>query len=76
MPGALELAESIFNLPVRVGKPMHIKGLTDYVNDPTYAQVIGLLHYGKLESIENTTPLKNTEEGFFQRIKAWFKGEF
>jgi cell division protein FtsA len=76
MPGALELAESIFSLPVRIGKPMNIKGLTDYVNDPTYAQVIGLLHYGKLETMENISPIRNTEEGIFHRIKAWFKGEF
>lgn len=76
MPGALEFAEHIFNLPVRIGKPMKINGLTDYVNDPSYSQVIGLLHYGKAEALENAAPIKNVEESIFHRIKAWFKGEF
>ncbi len=76
MAGALEFAGHVFNLPVRLGYPMRIKGLTDYVNDPTYSVAIGLLHYGKEATADTQVVQKGSEEGIFHRIKAWFKGEF
>ncbi len=36
LPGMPELAEQIFNLPVRRGVPQDIGGLTDVVNSPIY----------------------------------------
>ncbi|MDX1391233.1 MAG: cell division protein FtsA, partial [Rheinheimera sp.] len=47
MEGAVEFAEDIFQMPVRVGQPMHVTGLKEYVQDPAYASVVGLLLYGK-----------------------------
>lgn len=41
----VECAKSVFNSEVRVGSPLNIKGLTDYVNKPQYATVLGLLQY-------------------------------
>ncbi|TLU66728.1 cell division protein FtsA [Thalassotalea litorea] len=46
MEGVVEFAEEIFQMPVRIGTPLNITGLTDYVNDPSYSTVVGLLHYG------------------------------
>jgi len=46
MEGATELAEEIFHLPVRVGTPQDIAGLTEVVNNPVYATGVGLLLYG------------------------------
>jgi len=37
LPGMPELAEQVFNLPVRRGVPQGIGGLTDVVNSPIYA---------------------------------------
>jgi hypothetical protein len=46
LPGMPELAEQIFNLPVRRGNPLDIGGLTDAVNSPIYATGVGLVKYG------------------------------
>jgi cell division protein FtsA len=44
--GICELGEQVFNLPVRVGNPQGIGGLTDVVMNPKYATAVGLLKYG------------------------------
>ena len=46
LEGVPELAEQIFNMPVRRGCPMGIGGLTDVVNSPLYATGVGLVVYG------------------------------
>lgn len=39
-------AEEIFNLPVKLGIPKKIGGLTDIILDPIYATGVGLILYG------------------------------
>ena len=46
MECAVELAEEIFHMPVRLGVPQNVTGLTDIVNNPIYATGVGLLKYG------------------------------
>ncbi len=46
MDGMTELAEQIFNLPVRRGIPRGIGGLVDVVSSPMYATGVGLVIYG------------------------------
>jgi cell division protein FtsZ len=46
MEGAVELAEEIFHMPVRVGYPQSIEGLADIVRNPVYSTAVGLLLYG------------------------------
>jgi cell division protein FtsA len=46
MDGMPELAEQVFNLPVRRGTPRGIGGLVDVVNSPLYATGVGLVLYG------------------------------
>ncbi len=46
MEGVVELAEEIFHLPVRIGMPTEVQGLTDIVRNPTYSTGVGLLLYG------------------------------
>jgi cell division protein FtsA len=46
LEGIPELAEQIFNLPVRRGTPIGIGGLVDLVNSPMYATGVGLVLYG------------------------------
>ncbi|MEO0094533.1 MAG: cell division protein FtsA [candidate division WOR-3 bacterium] len=41
-----KFAEEIFNLPVKIGIPKKIGGLTDIVLDPIYATGVGLILYG------------------------------
>ncbi|MEO0124122.1 MAG: cell division protein FtsA [candidate division WOR-3 bacterium] len=45
--GSLDrFAEEIFNLPVKIGIPRKIGGLTDIILDPIYATGVGLILYG------------------------------
>ena len=73
MTGAVEYAEQVFQMPVRVGTPVGVKGLTEYVQDPSYATAVGLLLYGmeKQQSHEEEKP-----NSLWQRVTSWFKGEF
>ncbi len=41
--GTRELAEQVFDLPVRIGTPLAVEGLTEVVNHPMYATGVGLL---------------------------------
>jgi cell division protein FtsA len=46
LPGAVEMAERCFGLPVRLGSPAHVGGLVDIISNPTYATGVGLVLYG------------------------------
>lgn len=46
MEGVPELAESVFDLPVRPGMPKWVGGLYDHVEKPTFATAVGLLLIG------------------------------
>ena len=78
MEGVVEFAEEVFQMPVRVAQPMNVCGLKEYVNDPAYATVVGLLHYGMQASEREGGEKKSTEgvTGLWSRLHAWFKGEF
>jgi cell division protein FtsA len=46
LPGAVEMAEQILGMPVRLGTPTHIAGLIDVISTPIYAAGVGLVLYG------------------------------
>ncbi|WJG11326.1 cell division protein FtsA [Aliiglaciecola sp. LCG003] len=76
MEGAVEFAEELFQMPVRVGVPIGVKGLSEYVEDATFATVIGLLQYGKESMQSKATQKTSAAEGLWHRVQSWFKGEF
>jgi len=78
MEGVIEFAEEVFQMPVRVAVPRDVAGLKEYVNDPTYATVVGLLHYGRQANEQNNNESKSHEGvvSIGARVLAWFKGEF
>jgi cell division protein FtsA len=41
-----EIAEQIFDLPIRRGSPAGAGGLADHVSSPTFATGVGLVLYG------------------------------
>lgn len=43
LDGISELAEQVFDLPVRVGRPSGLEGLSEVVADPRFATGVGLL---------------------------------
>jgi cell division protein FtsA len=77
LPGMPELAEQIFNLPVRRGVPQGIGGLADVVNSPIYATGVGLVKYGSrnLQSRNFAIGQENVFDKVVRRMKEWF-GEF
>jgi cell division protein FtsA len=45
LEGMPEIAEQIFDLPIRRGCPSGVGGLADHVNSPTFATAVGLTMY-------------------------------
>ena len=45
LDGMPEIADQIFDLPIRRGCPVGVGGLTDHVNDPAFATAVGLIMY-------------------------------
>ncbi len=70
-----EVAESIFNLPTRLGKPRGISGLVDVVNNPMYATGVGLVLYGAKNQPEKKFRIRDTNifNRIMTRMKKWFK---
>lgn len=73
LEGVPELAEQLFNYPVRRGFPTGIGGLTDVVNSPLYATGVGLALFGS-HSIARDKLIR-AEGNFivrpFKRLKQW-----
>lgn len=76
MEGVMELAEEIFHMPVRVGFPQTVMGLTDIVRNPIYSTAVGLLHYGVKRQDEGAASSGSTGAGFFERAKNWLQNNF
>ncbi len=78
MEGAVELAEEIFHVPVRLGVPQYVEGLVDVVRNPIHATAVGLLLYGMeaTEAKADAAAAKAGIFGVFDRMKAWFQGNF
>lgn len=79
--GAVELAEEVFNMPVRLGLPHGISGLTEEVNSPSYATTVGLLMYARDHLPVNTETSNNgynfnDEKALLKRMKDWFSNSF
>ena len=47
MEGAVELAEEIFHMPVRLAMPKGVNGMGDILQNPIFSTSIGLLHYAR-----------------------------
>ncbi len=78
MEGAVELAEEVFHMPVRLGVPQYVEGLADVVRNPIHATGVGLLLYGK-EAVQARAPSSGLGSGFpsvFDRMRSWFQGNF
>jgi cell division protein FtsA len=78
MEGVVELAEEIFHMPVRVGFPQSVMGLTDIVRNPIYATGVGLLLYGAGQGDEGTVSSGRglTQVGMWSRFKGWLQNNF
>ncbi|WP_290701985.1 cell division protein FtsA [Amphritea sp.] len=80
MEGAVELAEEIFHMPVRLALPKGVRGMGDILCSPIYATGIGLLQYAKQDNqhLGEAVEIEDSVErpGVLDRMKAWFQGNF
>jgi cell division protein FtsA len=75
--GAIELAERVFKMPVRIGTPQFVTGLTEVINNPVYATGVGLLIYGLQQRDHQQDPaIQPNLKGLWGRMKGWFQGNF
>ncbi len=77
MEGVTDLAEEVFHLPVRIGVPKFVTGLSDVVRNPMYSTGVGLLAFGARHHSSGQAPALGREAGFnalWERMKNWFKG--
>ena len=73
MEGITELAEHIFNMPVRRGNPVGFGGLTDLVNSPMYSTGVGLVFHAS-KRLSKEPPIKGGSflGDMLKKIKKWF----
>lgn len=73
LEGAVELAEQVFNLPVRRGTPRGIGGLVDVVRNPMYSTGVGLVQIGSMSHDEKRFKIRdrNVYEKVKTRMKTW-----
>jgi cell division protein FtsA len=78
MEGAIELAEEIFHVPVRLGLPSQVKGLSDVVRNPIYSTGVGLLLYARENSAlaARGAVMSGNVAGLLSRMRNWVKGNF
>ena len=80
--GAVELAEEVFHVPVRLGVPTDVVGLKDEVASPSFATTVGLLHYAQQNTSYRPTaePKGNKNRmsvlSILASMKNWFKNSY
>jgi cell division protein FtsA len=72
LEGLEEVAENVFDLPVRRGDPGGIGGLVDRVSTPDYASAVGLVLYGHKQWKQRGLS-KEKKKGFMAKLKDWLK---
>lgn len=76
MPGMTQLAEALFEMPVRLGLPTQVSGLTDLVNTPMYASGVGLALMGRDRLFETDGEHPRRFGLGFRRVAAWLQNFF
>ncbi len=71
LPGLRELTRDLFELPVQVGVPRHISGLTDQVSNPAAAVVMGLVQWTPMW--EDGGGWRTLRSPWWKRLGPWLK---
>ncbi|GIX06152.1 MAG: cell division protein FtsA [Candidatus Poribacteria bacterium] len=76
LEGIEELGAAMFEMPVRVGYPRPLRGLSDRVHSPVHATGVGLLLYGTRDRWSGKGTSRfikgNVFENILQRMRSWF----
>jgi len=78
MRGMVELGEEIFHVPVRLGMPRYVGGLSEVVSNPRYATGVGLVLMGKQQLERHLNgQMETTSFGrVLEKMRSWFQGNF
>jgi cell division protein FtsA len=80
MEGIVEIAEAVFEQPVRRGMPHDVGGLADVVKSPIYSTAVGLALYGARRQAEGQAAAEAAGRTWlgrvWHRLAAWFSGAF
>ncbi|MFQ5757578.1 MAG: cell division protein FtsA [Acidiferrobacterales bacterium] len=80
MEGMIDLAEEVFHMPVRLGIPQYVGGLTGVIQNPIYSTGVGLVLHGARKrkgeyGVEHMRPPVGIK-GVFGKARSWFQGNF
>jgi cell division protein FtsA len=75
LPGIVDLAEQILDMPVKIGIPRGIEGLPDNLATSENAAVIGLVLYG-LQHGTGGAVAKGGIKGLIKKIENWISSNF
>jgi cell division protein FtsA len=83
LPGAVDLATEVFQLPVRIGSPLACGGLVEDYRSPEFATAVGLLIEGfereggaGAEAGNESRRTEKRREPVFGNVFSWLKKEF
>ena len=78
LQGMTELGEELFHLPVRVGVPSYVGGLSEVVRTPRYATAVGLLLEGREQFLRGQAARAQVAGigGIAERMRQWFSANF
>lgn len=79
LPGIDELAMEILDMPVRVGRPGGLAGMSDIVSGPDCATAVGLVHLAARLPAREAAPAREPEaggRGLWHRLRQWLEGLF
>jgi cell division protein FtsA len=70
-----EIAEQIFDLPIRRGVPAGVGGLADHVSNPEFATAVGLVLYAQRNHV-GESGRSMVGVGAFGRVAGRLRGLF
>lgn len=75
LPGMRDLAQTVLNKQVRIGRPIRLSSLPDAVSSPAFATVAGLLTYVTERTNEMPAEIMASVKGgsIWERLKIWFR---
>ncbi len=81
MDGMVDLAEEVFHMPVRLGVPQYVGGLSGVVHNPIYSTGVGLVLFGTQRRDKRTYSDRGRHagvgvKGVVGKMRSWFQGNF
>jgi cell division protein FtsA len=71
LPGIEPIAEEVFGLPVRIGTPNSISGLTDAMAAPQYATAMGLVLFGANGDRDDVLRTSRRANAVVTKVQRW-----